>query len=74
MPGDHKFFSEDIKIYKAHERKYPSNGNIGQQILEEWADISGLNKNELLSDHPDAKATQIQTLQDIVSTYMNKIN
>lgn len=67
MPSDHKFFSEDIKIYRAHRKKY-SNGNIGQQILEEWADISGLNKNELLSDRPDAKATQIQTLNDIVST------
>lgn len=67
MPGDHKFFSEDIKVYRAHNKKYPSGGNIGQQILEEWADISGLNKNDLLSDRPEAKATQIQTLNDIVS-------
>ncbi|KAI2804981.1 hypothetical protein BLOT_003970 [Blomia tropicalis] len=65
MPSDHKFFSEDIKVYQAHNKRYSSSGHIGKQILEEWADLSGLNKNELLSNRPDAKVTQIQTLQDI---------
>lgn len=64
-------FDEFAQVYRAHNKKYSTTQNIGQQILEEWADISGINKNELLSDHPDAKATQIQTLNDIVCAFLH---
>ena len=50
-------------------RKHPESTNIGKEILAEWADISGINKKDLLSNDPIAKATQLQTLRDIVNIY-----
>lgn len=83
LPGDKKFFSEDIKVkflqfkfftflthflchciqvYRDHMRKHPESTNIGQDILSEWADLSGINKTDLMADNPLSKATQLQTL------------
>lgn len=54
-------------------RKHPESTNIGQDILSEWADLSGVNKTDFLSDNPLSKATQLQTLRDIVSCCFVKI-
>ena len=68
-----KFFQEDIKAYRNYKltskgrdaRKESSSDDLGGQILREWADITGLNADTLLSDSPEAKITQIQTLADL---------
>ncbi|CAG2118979.1 unnamed protein product, partial [Medioppia subpectinata] len=67
-PGTQRFFKHDLKIARKYNRKSMATGNndpIGQQILEEWAEISGLDKNQMLSETPEARVTQLQTLYDI---------
>ena len=41
--------------------------SLGDQILKEWATITGIDHTQLLSNKPEAKITQLQTLQDIIS-------
>lgn len=57
-------------------RKHPESTNIGKDILSEWADLSGINKTDLMADNPLSKATQLQTLRDIVSccSMLSKLN
>ncbi|XP_054164816.1 uncharacterized protein LOC128962466 [Oppia nitens] len=67
--GTQRFFKHDIKIARQHNRKSLVSGGrrqtLGEQILNEWAEISGLNKNQVMSNSPEAKVTQFQTLYDI---------
>ena len=71
-----KFFQEDIKAYRkaADGKKLQSDDDLGGQILREWADISGLNAETLLSNSPEAKITQMQTLADLVQEIQNDKN
>lgn len=72
-----RFFQEDIKVARNYNRRMTmmmgSSGgglaeeNMGNQILSEWAEIAGLDPKTLLSDRPEARVTQLQTLQDILS-------
>lgn len=39
---------------------------MGEDILREWAKMTGIDEKELLSDRPEARVTQMQTLQDLV--------
>lgn len=68
-----RFFKEDIKVMRDYNRRMTmapgtvAEEQMGNQILSEWAEIAGLDPKTLLSDSPEAKVTQLQTLQDILS-------
>lgn len=65
--GDTKFFQEDIRAYKEFRAKY-GDDRTGSGILEEWADIAGLPKKDVLDDSHEGRAVKLQTLSDIVSS------
>ncbi|CAG2176533.1 unnamed protein product [Oppiella nova] len=67
-PNTRRFFQEDIKVVREYNAKHGSNSgdNMGERVLKEWADMNGIDANELLSNSPEARATQFQTLNDIV--------
>lgn len=60
------FAFQNPQVYREHMRKHPESTNMGQDILSEWADMTG-NRKEIIGDDPISKATQYQTLKDIVS-------
>ncbi|KAI1290849.1 hypothetical protein HDE_07844 [Halotydeus destructor] len=71
-----KFFREDVPAAREFNRRMTiaaasgllaDDQTMGDQILSEWADIAGLDKDTLLSARPEARVTQLQTLQDILS-------
>ncbi|CAG2162246.1 unnamed protein product [Oppiella nova] len=67
-PGTQRFFKHDMRIARKYNRKSMAVGKddpIGQQILEEWAEISGLDKNQMMNETPEARETRLQTLYDI---------
>ncbi|KAI1305839.1 hypothetical protein HDE_01338 [Halotydeus destructor] len=74
-----RFFQEDIPKYREYnqqQRKSLATGmgtgdNMGSQILREWAKVAGLDPNVLLSDRPEARITQLQTLRDLVQDIEN---
>ncbi|RWS26052.1 hypothetical protein B4U80_11055, partial [Leptotrombidium deliense] len=69
METNRRFFKEDIKIARSYNRKSTiamNSEQFGKQILGEWADIAGLDANQLLSEKPEAEVTRVQTLKDII--------
>ncbi|XP_054157688.1 uncharacterized protein LOC128956032 [Oppia nitens] len=66
-PTTRRFFQEDIKIVREYNAEHGGNSdNMGEQVLKEWADMNGINANELLANTPEARVTQFQTLTDII--------
>ncbi|CAG2179638.1 unnamed protein product, partial [Oppiella nova] len=67
-PNTRRFFQEDIKVVREYNAKHGSNSgdNMGERVLKEWADMNGIDANELLSNSPEARVTQFHTLNDIV--------
>ena len=72
-----RFFMKDIKVARDYNRRMTmanihgvttSNSEaMGDQILSEWAEITGLDASTLLSDKPEARVTRRQTLHDIIA-------
>ncbi|CAG2103838.1 unnamed protein product [Medioppia subpectinata] len=66
-PNTRRFFQEDIKIAREYNAEHGSSSdNMGERVLKEWADMNGIDANELLSNTPEARVTQFHTLNDIV--------
>ncbi|XP_074602663.1 uncharacterized protein LOC141856278 isoform X2 [Brevipalpus obovatus] len=69
-----RFFTKDIKEARYYNRKrgtLTANENLGQQILREWAEKAGLDPAQLLSQRPEARVTQFQTLKDLITDVEN---
>ncbi|RWS05082.1 hypothetical protein B4U79_08841 [Dinothrombium tinctorium] len=69
MEANRRFFKEDIKIARDYNRRSKTLINqeqLGEQILNEWAEIAGLDPKEFLSEKPEAEVTRLQTLKDII--------
>ncbi|KAJ6222573.1 hypothetical protein RDWZM_001118 [Blomia tropicalis] len=60
--ANRRFFKEDIKIARQYNEKHRGS-NLGEDVLKEWANIAGLDKNEFLK--PESRAVQLHTLADI---------
>ncbi|XP_015782992.1 uncharacterized protein LOC107360786 [Tetranychus urticae] len=74
MDSNKRFFKEDIGVARYYNRKsmaVTTDDVMGKRILEEWANIAGLDPNQLLSTKPEARVTQLQTLKDLISDVEN---
>lgn len=79
-PSTARFFKHDLKIARQHNQDkskgQTSEGlcgeDVGQEILQEWVDATGLNAQQIMfGDSAQAKAIQEQTLADIMEDVQN---
>jgi hypothetical protein len=62
-----RFWKEDIKIARDYNKTESEGQNtLGEEFLREWAAMTGLDEKELMSDRPESKVAQLQTLQDML--------
>lgn len=79
-PSTARFFKQDLKIARQYNQEKSraqtleglSDEDVGQEILQEWVDATGLNAQHIMSsDSAQAKAIQEQTLADIMADVQN---
>ena len=79
-PSTARFFKQDLKIARQYNQDKSkgqtleglSGEDVGQEILQEWVDATGLNAHQIMSgDSAEAKAIQEQTLADIMADVQN---
>ena len=69
-----RFFQQDIPEYRRQRGSTIVGTNydtIGQNILEEWARLTGVDPKVLMSNSAEARVTQLQTLRDLADDVEN---
>lgn len=66
MPRTQRFWKHDIKIARDYNRTIHETNDLGQEFLQEWAKVSGVDPKLMCSDDPQSRIAQLQTLQDIL--------
>ncbi|XP_015791874.1 uncharacterized protein LOC107368544 isoform X2 [Tetranychus urticae] len=62
-----RFWKEDVKIVREYNKTVRERKrSLHQDFLQEWAEMNGLDPQELLSENPEARAVQMATLRDMV--------
>ncbi|KAK8771143.1 hypothetical protein V5799_025612 [Amblyomma americanum] len=65
MPRTQRFWKHDIKVARDYNRTLHES-DLGQEFLQEWAKVSGVDPKVMSSDDPQSRIAQLQTLQDIL--------
>ncbi|XP_074601897.1 uncharacterized protein LOC141855680 [Brevipalpus obovatus] len=61
-----RFWTEDVKIARDYNTHSQRRETLPHELLQEWAQIAGLNPEEILSQDPSAQMAQIHTLKDLI--------
>ncbi|XP_049513794.1 uncharacterized protein LOC119466483 isoform X2 [Dermacentor silvarum] len=65
MPRTQRFWKHDIKVARDYNRTLHES-DLGQEFLQEWAKVSGVDPKLMSSSDPQSRLAQLQTLQDIL--------
>ncbi|KAH8031949.1 hypothetical protein HPB51_022147 [Rhipicephalus microplus] len=66
MPRTQRFWKHDIKVARDYNRTLHESNDLGQEFLQEWAKVSGVDPKLMSSNDPQSRLAQLQTLQDIL--------
>lgn len=66
MPRTQRFWKHDIKVARDYNRTLHESNDLGQEFLQEWAKVSGVDPKLMSSNDPQSRMAQLQTLQDIL--------